>query len=130
MFNKCFQNFKQTFHVDGILVLFKKPVQVKLFVHYIQRKLKKKFSFETEKDLKMTLLVNANVCRENGKFVTNVYRKESFTRFHTKLSSFIPLVYKFGITYTLVHRRFCLATDTSKFHFEIEKNRTLNSFIF
>ena len=78
------------------------------------------FSFETEKDEQMPFL-DVNVFRENGKFVTNVYRKETFTGVYTNFSSFIPLEHKFGLVYTLLHRCFCLVSDMSKFHFEIEK---------
>ena len=65
------------------------------------------FSFETEKDEQMPFL-DVNVFRENGKFVTNVYRKETFTGVYTNFSSFIPLEHKFGLVYTLLHRCFCL----------------------
>ena len=34
---------------------------------------------------------------------------------------FIPLEHKFGLVYTLLHCCFCLVSDMSKFHFEIEK---------
>ena len=36
------------------------------------------FSFETEKDEQMPFL-DVNVFPENSKFMTNVYRKETFT---------------------------------------------------
>ena len=65
--------------------------------------------------------LDVNVFRKNGKFVTNVYRKETFTGVYTNFSSFIPLEHKFGLVYTLLHRCFCLVSDVSKFHFEIEK---------
>ena len=61
--------------------------------------------------------------RENGKFVTNVYRKETFTGVYTNFSSFIPLEHKFGLVYTLLHRCFCLVTNMSRFHFQIENLR-------
>ena len=80
------------------------------------------FSFQTEKDEEM-LLLDVNVFRENGKFVPNVYRKETFTGVYTNFSSFIPLEHKFGLVYTLLHRCFCLVPDMSKFHFEIENFR-------
>ena len=53
--------------------------------------------------------------------MTNVYRKERFTGVYTNFSSFILLEHKFGLVYTLLHRSFCLVSDMSKFHFEIEK---------
>ena len=78
------------------------------------------FSFETEKYGELPLL-DFNPFHENGKFVTNVYRKETLTGVYTKLSSFIPLEHKFGLVYTLLHRCFYLVSDMSKFYFEIEK---------
>ena len=65
--------------------------------------------------------LDVNMFRENGKFVTNVYRKETFTGVYTNFSSFIPLEHKLGLVYTLLHRCFCLVSDMFKFHFEIEK---------
>ena len=62
-----------------------------------------------------------NRFREKGKFATNVYRKETFTGVYTNFSSFMPLENKFGLAYTLFHRCFCLVSDMSKFHLEIEK---------
>ena len=78
------------------------------------------FSFETEKDDQMPFL-DVNLFRENGKFVTNVQRKETFTGVYTNFYSFISLEHKFGLVYTLLQRFFSLVSDVSKFHFEIEK---------
>ena len=50
--------------------------------------------------------LDVNVFHENGNFVTNVYRKETFTGVYTNLSSFIPLGHKFGLVYTLLHHCF------------------------
>ena len=73
-------------------------------------------------------LLNVNMFRENGKFVTNLYRKEIFTGVYINIFSFIPLEHKFELVYTLLHRCFCLVCGMSKFHFEIEKlNETLLS---
>ena len=78
------------------------------------------FFFETQKDEQMPFL-DVNVFRENGKFVTNVNRKQTFTGVYTNFSSFIPLEQKFELVYTLLNRCFCLVSDMSMFHFEIEK---------
>ena len=80
------KKFKPVFHkryVDDIFVLFKRPEHVTPCVDYMNSKHKNiNLSFETEKDEQMPFL-DANVFRENGKFVTNVYRKETFTGFYT-----------------------------------------------
>ena len=108
-------------YVDDIFGLFLRLEHVKPFVDYMNSKHKNiNFSFETEKDEQMPFL-DVNVFGENGKFVTNVYKKETFTGVYTNFSSFIPLEHKFGLVYTLLHRRFCLVSVMSKFHFQIEK---------
>ena len=122
--NDCPDKFKPVFYkryVDDIFVLFKRSEHVKPFADYMNSKHKNiNFSFETEKDGQMPFL-DVNVFRENGKFVTNVYRKETFTGVYINFSSFIPLEHKFGLVYMLLHHCFCLVSDMSKFHFEIEK---------
>ena len=122
--NDCPKKLKPVFYksyADDIFVLFKRPEHVNHFVDSMNSNHKNiNFSFETEKDQQMSFL-NVNVFRENGKFVTNVYRKEIFTGVYTIVSSFIPLEHKFGLVYTLLHRCFCLVSDMSKLHFEIEK---------
>ena len=111
-------------YVDDIFVLFKRSEHDKLFVDYMNCKHKNiNFSFETKKDAQMPFL-DVNIFRENGKFVTNVYRKEtSFTQtgVYTNFSSFILLEHKFGMVYMLLYCCFCLVSNMSKFHFEIEK---------
>ena len=122
--NNCPEKIKPVFYknyVDGILVFFKRPEHVRPFADYMNINHKNiNFSSETGKDEQMPFL-DVNVFRENGKFVTNVYRKETFTGVCTNFYSFIPLEHKFGLVYTLLHRCFCLVSDMSKFHFEIEK---------
>ena len=114
--NHCFiKGLRQHF------VLFRRTEQVKPFVDYMNSKHKNiNFSFEMKKDGQL-LFLEFNVFRGNGKFVTNVYRKETFTGVYTNFSSFLPLEYKSGLVYTLLHLCFCLASDMSKSYFEIEK---------
>ena len=93
-------------YVDEIFVLFRRPEHFKPFVDYMNSKHKNiNFSFEMEKDGQIPFL-DVNVFHENGNFVTNVYRKETFTGVYTNLSSFIPLGHKFGLVYMLLHHCF------------------------
>ena len=105
--NDCPEKFKPVFYkryVDDIFVLFKRSERVKRFVYYMNSKHKNiNFSFETENEKQVSFL-DVNVFRENGKFVTNVYRKQTFTGVYTNFSRFIPLEHKFGLVYTLLHR--------------------------
>ena len=75
-------------YVDDIFVLFKEPVHVTYFVNYMSKRHKNiSFSFETEKDGKLPFL-DINIFRENGKFVTSVYRKETFSGVRANFTSF------------------------------------------
>ena len=65
-------------YVGNIFVLFKRPEKGKLFVDYMNSKHKNDFFFETKKDGQMDFLDVYVIC-ENGKFVTNIYKKETFT---------------------------------------------------
>ena len=102
--NGCLKKFKRAFHkryVNDIFVLLKKPEHVKPFVVYMNSKDKNiNVSFETEKDGQMPFL-DVEVFCEKGKFVTNVYRKETFTGVYTNFSSSIPLELKFGLVYVI-----------------------------
>ena len=103
-------------------------IHVKHFVDYMNSKHKNiNFSFETEKDEQMPFL-DVKVFRENGKFVTNVYRKETFTGVYTKFSSFIPLEHKFGLVYTLLHCCFCLVSDMSLIRFTLKLKNLMKYF--
>ena len=70
-------------------------------------------------------LVDVNLFRESGKFVTNFYRKEIFTGVCTNFSSFISLEHIFGLIYMLLYRYFSLVSDMPKFHFKIEKPKEI-----
>ena len=88
-------------YVDDIFVLYKRPENVKTFVAYMNSKHKNiNFSFETKKDEQIPFL-DVNVFRENGNFVTNVYRKETFTGVYINFYRFKLLKHKFGLVYSL-----------------------------
>ena len=59
------------------------------------------FSFEQEKDGKLSFL-DVEVSRQEGHFVTTVYRKPTFSGVYTQV--FLSTIYKFGMIYTLVYR--------------------------
>ena len=57
------------------------------------------FTIETKQNNKIPFL-NVNVIREQGKFVTSVYRKTSFSGVYTRFDSFLRDTYKIGMIYT------------------------------
>ena len=76
------------------------------------------FSFEETNIGKMSFL-DVEISRENGTFVTTVYRKPTFTGVYTHFESFLLSTHKFGVLYTLVYRCFTLCSDWSKFSREL-----------
>ena len=58
------------------------------------------FSHEVKRDGKLSFL-DVNVFHEEGQFVTNVYRKPTFSGVYTHFESFLPTTYKFGMVYPL-----------------------------
>ena len=119
----CPKSFKPDSYkrcVDDIFALFEKPEQVSRCVKYMNKRHKNiQFSFETEKDNSFSFL-DVKICREKDKFTTSVFRKDTFSGVYTNFSSFVALKHKFGLVYTLLHRRFTIVSDFSKFHFEVE----------
>ena len=79
-----------------------------------------KFYIETEISGPLSFL-DVKIFRKNVKFVTIVFRKETFSGVYTNFISFIPLEYKFGLVHTLLNRCFDLSSDFFKFHHEVDK---------
>ena len=76
------------------------------------------FSHEVERDGKLSF-VDVNVFREDGQFVTNVYRKPTFSGVYTHFESFLSATYKFDVVYTLAYRCFRICSDWTKFNQEL-----------
>ena len=76
------------------------------------------FSNEVERDGKLSF-VDDNVFREEGQFVTNVYRKSTFSGVYTHFESFMPASFKFGMVYTLAYRCFRICSDWTKLNQEL-----------
>ena len=81
---------------------------------------------EKEIDGRLSFL-DINIFREKGKFVTNVYRKKTFSGVYTNFNSFIPETYKPGLIESLLFRCFNLCSDFVKFYHEIN---TLESILY
>ena len=59
------------------------------------------FSIKTEKESKLSFL-DAEIIREQGKFIITIYQKPTVSGVYTNYQSFLPAVYKFSMVYTLV----------------------------
>ena len=93
-------------YVDYILVLFKSSNHLKRFQSYLNScPINMSFTIETEQNNK-TLMLDVNVIREQGKYMTSVYRKPNFSAVDTPFDSFLSDTYKFDMIYTFVNRCF------------------------
>ena len=118
----CPHSLKPVFYrryVDDIFVLFSSLDQAEKFKKYLSSKHPNiNFSLEKENDGRLSFL-DINIFREKGKFVTNVYRKKTFSGVYTNFNSFIPETYKTGLIESLLFRCFNLCSDFVKFYHKI-----------
>ena len=105
------------------LFIFGKLEQLQRRSAYMNKQhLNIKFSIEATTNGILPFL-DTKMYKEIGKFVTSVYREDTFSGVYTNCTSLIPLEYKFSLLYTLFHRCFCLVYGISNFHFELEKHK-------
>ena len=126
--NKCPIKFKPSFYrtyVDDIFVLFESSESADSFRKYMSSK-HQNINFTVEKENVGSLsFLDIKICRKNGKFVTSVYRKPTFSGVFTNYESFIPTYQKRGLLHTLLHRSFSICCDFKTFHFEIDHLKTI-----
>ena len=126
--NKCPIKFKPSFYrkyVDDIFVLFESSESANSFHEYMASK-HQKINFTVEKKYVGSLsFLDIKICLKNGKFVTSVYRKPTFSGVFTNYESFIPTYQKRGLLHRLLHRSFSICCDFKAFHFEIDHLKTI-----
>ena len=102
-------------YFDDIFVLFKSSDHLKRFQSYLNScHVNMSFTIETEECNKISFL-DVNVIRGEGKFVTSVYRKPTFSGVYIHYDSFLPDTYKIGMIYTLINRCFPIWSSWSMF---------------
>ena len=119
---QCPNEFKPVFHrkyVDDIYVLFEPAEHLSKFHAYLNTcHSNMSFLFEQEINFKL-LFLDVEVPRQQGKFVITVYRKPTIGGLYTNFDSFLSMVYKVGMIYTLAYRCFKIYFDWTKFHEEV-----------
>ena len=80
-------------------------------------------TIETEQNNKISLGVN--VIREQGKFITSVYRKPTFSGVYTHFDNFLPDTYQIGMICTLVNKCFRICPRWSMFHQQLILSREI-----
>ena len=63
--------------------------------------------------------LDVKITRRNNQLVTSVFSKATFSGVFANFKSFLPVAYKFGLIYTLLHRSFSICSSHEKFHEEI-----------
>ena len=119
---KCSQEFRPVFYrryVDDIFILFKLNDHLKYFQDFLNScHINMSFSMETEKENKLSFL-DVEIIREQDKLTATFYRKPTFSGVYSNFESFLPSVYKFGVTYALVYRCFHICSNRTQFHTEL-----------
>ena len=89
-----------------LMIYFSSLNQAEKFKKYLSSKHPNiKFSLEKENDGRLSFL-DTNTVRDKGKFVTNAYRKKTFSGVHTNFNSLITETYKTSLIESLLFRCF------------------------
>ena len=75
------------------------------------------FTSEIEENNSLAFL-DVLVTREE-KCCTSLYRKPTFNGLYFNFESFMPISYKKGLIYTILHQAFFLCCDWNKFHSKV-----------
>ena len=104
--------------MDDTFVLFSSSDHVLKFHKYINSRQKNMtFTYEIEENNSLAFL-DVLVTREE-KYCTSLHRKPTFSGLYFNFESFMPISYKKGLIYTLLHRAFVLCCDWNKFHSKV-----------
>jgi len=121
--DSCPNEFKPKFYkryVDDTFLIFDNETQSKQFHEYINSK-HPNINFTIEKQNNNSLsFLDINIKNVNDVFITNVYRKPTFTGLGTNFFSCTPLKYKINAISTLVNRAYNLCTSYVLFDQEIQ----------
>ena len=124
----CPLEFKPIYYrryVDDIFVLFSHQEHLDRFFTYMNSR-HNNIRFSKEVEVEHTLpFLDVLVSRSTLSFVTDVYRKSTFSGVLTNFNSFIPTTYKHGLVFTLLFRGFRICSDYNKFHKELEYLKTI-----
>lgn len=119
---KCPDKFSPVYYkryIDDTFVLFSSSDHVKKFHKFLNSRHQNiNFTYEVEKDNTLSFL-DVLVTREGDKFLTSLYRKPTFSGLYTNFNSFISVIYKKGLIFSLLFRVFTLTVDWNKFHSEV-----------
>ena len=121
--DNCATTHKPKFYrryVDDIIAGFQNEPQARQFLHYInQAHPNIKFTLETEANNCLSFL-DISIHRCSQQFITNVFRKDSYTGLGLNFYSFCPDIYKLNSCKTLVNRAYKVCSNWLTFSQELE----------
>jgi len=121
--NSCPDSFKPVFYrryVDDTFLLFKSRDHIELFLNYLNSQHPNiNFTMEVEHDNSLSFL-DCKVYRDNNKFHTSTYRKETFTGLGTSYFSFCSYRFKINAIKTLLYRGYRVSSNYFNMHKEFE----------
>ena len=98
-------------YVDNIFVLFNKPEHAQSFLEWISKKHENmKSAAKTEINGQLSFL-GFKMFQENEKFLTSVFKKDTFSGVYSNSINFILLEYNFGPLHSSLNSCFNLSSD-------------------
>ena len=82
-----------------------------------------KFTVEREENNSLSFL-DINIFRDGGKLQTSVYRKSTISYVLTNFESFLPILYKYNLVFTLLLRGFVICSFYRTLHSANSKIKT------
>ena len=121
-------NLNQVF-TEGMLMIFlyffESSESADSFHEYMSSKHRNIIFTVKQENVGSLSFLDVKICRTNGRFVTSVYKKLTFSGVYTNYESFIPTYQKRGLLHALLHRSFSICCDFKTFHFEIDHLKTI-----
>ena len=108
--------------MGDIFLLFASKQHIKMFFRYINSR-HKNMSFTVEEEFEDKLPFLDILVIRGEKFITNIYRKPTFSGLYSNFYSFLPEKYKIGLIHTLLFRIYTICSDRSNIFIEIGKLR-------
>ena len=108
-------------YVDDTFLLFSSELYKTKFLNLMNSK-HRNINFTVEREEKNSLsILSIKIFCDYRKFQTSVYRKSTFNGVLTNSESFLPILYKYNLASTLLHRGFMIRSSYRTMHFEILK---------
>ena len=121
--NECPSDFRPVFYkryIDDTFVLFRDQSHSSLFLDYLNsRHANIKFTKDEETHNKLNFL-DVTVERSDNSFITNVYRKPTFTGLGISFFSFCTKQFKINSVKTLIHRAYNICSTYNYLHTEFK----------